>query len=114
MKKSFRKIQKKLSNIYQIISKFLILLKPVVAQWHKHVTKTVNARGCGGNEIFRIIALVSKQSTALSSATQHAMPPEFGCKWVTECLTLSSLSATRRIQREAEKKNYLYQFCEVR
>ena len=25
-------------------------------------------------------------STALSSATQHAMPPEFGRKWGTECL----------------------------
>ena len=27
-----------------------------------------------------------KQSAALSSATQHAMPPEFGGKRGTECL----------------------------
>ena len=25
-------------------------------------------------------------STALSSTTQHAMPPKFGRKWETECL----------------------------
>ena len=29
---------------------------------------------------------MSRLSTALSSATQHAMPPEFGRKWETECL----------------------------
>ena len=30
--------------------------------------------------------MVSRQSAALSSATQHAMPPESGRKWGTECL----------------------------
>ena len=35
---------------------------------------------------FHFIGLVSRQSTALGSATQHAMPPEFGRKWGTECL----------------------------
>ena len=35
---------------------------------------------------FHFFAVVSRQSAALSSATQHAMPPEFGRKWVTECL----------------------------
>ena len=29
---------------------------------------------------------MSRQSAALSSATQHAMPPEFGRKWESECL----------------------------
>ena len=33
-----------------------------------------------------IFALVSRQSAALSSATQHAFPLEFGEKWETECL----------------------------
>ena len=31
-------------------------------------------------------ALVSRLRAALSSAPQHAMPPEFGRKWGTECL----------------------------
>ena len=31
-------------------------------------------------------ALVSRQSATLSSATQHAMPPELGRNWGTECL----------------------------
>ena len=33
-----------------------------------------------------ILVLVTIYSSALSSATQHAMPPEFGANWVTECL----------------------------
>ena len=35
------------------------------------------------NLYFHFFALVSRQSAALSSATQHAMPPEFGWKWGT-------------------------------
>ena len=35
---------------------------------------------------FHFFALVSRLSAAFSSATQHAMPPEFGRKWETECL----------------------------
>ena len=31
-------------------------------------------------------ALVSRQSAALNSTTQHTMPPELGGKWGTECL----------------------------
>ena len=38
------------------------------------------------NLYFHFFALVSRLSPALSSATQHAMPPEFGRKWGTECL----------------------------
>ena len=38
------------------------------------------------NLYFRFFALVSRTSAALSSATQHAMPPEFGKKWEMECL----------------------------
>ena len=58
---------------------------------------TVKPTGCGFdphlmrrniylNLYFHFFALVSRTSTALSSATQHAMPPEFGGKWGTECL----------------------------
>ena len=36
--------------------------------------------------IFHFFALVSRQNAALSSATQHAMHPEVGGKWGTECL----------------------------
>ena len=38
------------------------------------------------NLYFHFFALMSRLSAALSSATQHAMPPEFGRKWGTECL----------------------------
>ena len=38
------------------------------------------------NLYFHLLALVSRQSAALNSVTQHAMPPEFGRKWETECL----------------------------
>ena len=55
---------------------------------------TVNATGCGFdphsrtwniylNVYFHFFALMSRQSAALSPATQHAMP---GGKWWTECL----------------------------
>ena len=58
---------------------------------------TVKQTGCGLdphsrrwniylNLYFHFFALVSSRSAALSSATQHAMPPEFGRKWGTECL----------------------------
>ena len=50
---------------------------------------TVKPTGCGFDPpsrrwniylllYFHFLVLVSKQSAALSSATQHAMPPEFG------------------------------------
>ena len=35
---------------------------------------------------FHFFALVSRLNATLNSATQHAMPPEFGRKWGTECL----------------------------
>ena len=38
------------------------------------------------NLYFHFFALVSRLSAAMSSETQHAMPPEFGTKWGTECL----------------------------
>ena len=49
-----------------------------------------------GNDIFIYIlyfhffALVSKQSAASSSATQHAMSTELGGKWGNECLNTRS------------------------
>ena len=57
---------------------------------------TVKSTGCGFDPHSRKwniylyfyfhLALVSRQSAALSSATQHAMPAELGGKWGTECL----------------------------
>ena len=38
------------------------------------------------NLYFHFFALVSRLSAALSSATQHAMPPEFSKKGGTKCL----------------------------
>ena len=37
-------------------------------------------------QYFNFFNLVTRQSTALSTATQYVMPPEFGTKWGTECL----------------------------
>ena len=58
---------------------------------------TVKPTGCGFDPhsrrwniyihwYFQFFALVSRLSAALSLAIQHAMPPEFGRKWGTECL----------------------------
>ena len=53
---------------------------------------------------FYFFALVSRQSATLSSAIQHAMPPELGGKWGTECLNTRFLLPIllRAIQREAD------------
>ena len=49
---------------------------------------------------------ITRQSAALSSATQHAMPPEFGRKLGTKCLNtmfpLPILLCAYVIQREAD------------
>ena len=49
-------------------------------------------------------------SAALSSATQHAMPPEFGRKWETECLNTRFPLPTYvcGIQRDLIINKYLY------
>ena len=58
---------------------------------------TVKSTGCGYDPksrkcniylhlYFHFFALVSRISAALSSATRHAMSPELGGKWGTECL----------------------------
>ena len=58
---------------------------------------TVKPTGCGfdlhsrrgniySNLYVHFFALVWRQSAALSSTTQQAMPPEFSGKWKTECL----------------------------
>ena len=75
---------------------------------------TENKTGCGYyshsrklinyiNLFFYLFALVPRQNTTISSATQHAMLPESSGKWETECLNTrsSAYSAVRRIQREA-------------
>ena len=75
---------------------------PVVAQRH---SVTVKPTGCGFdphsrrrniylNVNFHFFALVSGQSAALSSATLHAMFPEIGGKWGTECLNTRFLLPT--------------------
>ena len=49
----------------------------------------VDATGCGfdtHSRIFILIYMVSRYSAALSFAIQHAIPPEFGGKWETECV----------------------------
>ena len=57
---------------------------PVVAQGHKLVTVRVNATGWEFDTHSRkwniFYALVSRQAAAWDSATQHAIPPEFGGK----------------------------------
>ena len=66
---------------------------------------TVKPTGCGFdphsrrwniylNLCFHFFALVSRLRAALSSATQHAMPPEIGRKWGTECLNTRFLLPT--------------------
>ena len=54
---------------------------------------------------FHFFARVSRQSAALSSATQQEMPPELGGKWRTECLNTRFLLPTLLCagQREADK-----------
>ena len=81
---------------------------------------TVKQIGCGFdphskrwniylNLYFHFFALVSKQSAALSSATQHAMPPEFGRKWGTE--VPSAYSAVCGIQRKANLIIKFFYLC---
>ena len=50
------------------------------------------------NLYFHFFALVSGQSTALSSATQHAKSPEFSGKWGTERLNTKFHLATLCVQ----------------
>ena len=76
---------------------------------------TVNATGCGFdphsrtcniylNLYIHYFALVSRQSAALSSATQNLMPAEFGGKWEKDCLNTGFPLPTLMcgIQREAD------------
>ena len=55
--------------------------------------------------IFHIFAPVSRQNTALSSATHHVKGTERHGKWGTECLSTRppAYPAVCGIQREAEK-----------
>ena len=50
---------------------------------------TVKSTGCGCDLHSRKLnILLSKQSAALSSTNQHAMPPELGGMWGMECLNI--------------------------
>ena len=81
---------------------------------------TVKPTDCGFDPHSRrwnFFAPVSRLNAALSSATQHTMPPEFIRKWGTECLNtrfpLPGLSAVCGIQREADLiyKNLINSIC---
>ena len=67
----------------------MLLLKFEASRGAGAQSVAVNATGCGFdshskklniylNLYFRFFTLVSRQRAALSSGTQHAMPPEFG------------------------------------
>ena len=49
-------------------------------------------------------------SASLSSATQHAMPPEFGRKWGTECLNTGFPLPTLLCAGYSVKLIYLFYF----
>ena len=53
------------------------------------------------NLYFNFFALVSRQSAALRSTTQHAMLLEFGEKWETECLNTRFLCLPCRVRDTA-------------
>ena len=57
-------------------------VKPTGCEFDPHSRR----RNINLNLDLHFFALVSGQSAALSSAIQHAMPPEFGRKWGKECL----------------------------
>ena len=98
-----------LKQIYYIILKRFILFKIREASRGAAARSvTVKPTGCGFdphskrwniylNLYFHFFTLVSRLSAVLSSATQHAMPPEFGRKWGTE------YPAVCGIQREAKR-----------
>ena len=89
----------------QYIKSRLLLLKLYNRKISKHEANrgartqsvTVKSTGCGFDShsrkwniylhfYFHFFALVSRESAALSSATQWATPPELGGKWGTESL----------------------------
>ena len=95
------------SSGFDIISIFIFLKMIQTIDWWSSTIQlncsagahslTVKPTGCGFdphlrrisiylNLYFHFFALASRQSAALSSATHHAMPPEFGRKWATKCL----------------------------
>ena len=57
---------------------------------------------------FHFVALVSRQSAALSSATEHAMPLEFDGKWGTECHNTRFLLPTLLCAKYSVKLIYLF------
>ena len=61
---------------------------------------------------FHSFALVSRQRAALSSASQHAMPPELGGKWERSVLTLGSICLRCCVRDTAWGWFYFYVWCE--
>ena len=91
--------------------------------WLRGIKCDCKSTGCGFdphsrrwniylNLYFHFFALVSRLSAALSSAPQHAMPPEFGRKWGTECLNtrfplpiLLSAGYSVKLKKKRKSKN---------
>ena len=64
----------------------MLNVKSVVAQGSQCINAMIvgSVPSCGNeiyDEYFYFCALVTRQSVALSSTTQHAMPPKLGGKW---------------------------------
>ena len=79
------------SIFYLIITQFYLLLMSLLYIFVSHLQKHLKPDFkkvllLPGKEIFkfRFFALAFRLSAALSSATEHAMPPEFDGKWDTE------------------------------
>ena len=86
-----------LSHCAMMANRDFLFLSKTASRGAAAQSVTVKPTGCGFdphsrrwniylNLYFHFFALVSRLSAALSSATQHATPPEFGRKWGTECL----------------------------
>ena len=57
-----------------------------MAQGHECVTVNVTGRGFDPHSMKYLLKFIS--SFLRSRVKKHAMPPEFGGKWETECLTV--------------------------
>ena len=90
---------------YFMLSDFFFYFLVEVSRGAAARSVTVKPIGCGFdphlrrwniylNVYFHFFALVSRLSAALSSATQHAMPPKFGRNAERSVLTLGSLCLT--------------------
>ena len=90
----FKSFKDRNINIHSLYSISSLRLEIVAAQGKTGVTVSrrfwvrspLEKRNIYLNLYFYFVALVSRQSAAMSSATQHAKHPELSGKWRTECL----------------------------